>query len=201
MSREEYLQELWGRLSNRMPRQELENVMHYYEEYFEEAGSEREQDVIAELGSPAALAAQIMGEAPPQAEPVAPGGYPRPRRRWTTGQVVLAACLFPIWLPLLIAVFAVAVCLVAAMFAAVVGIAAGGIGAVVAGIFSIWCGFTQIFHNPATTIFFSGGGLLAAGVGLLLFLGGVALGKACSKATAAMFRPLFRRNQKGEAWT
>lgn len=62
MDRERYLQEVWARLSNKMPRKDLDSVMHYYEEYFNEAGPEREAEIIAELGSPEELAAQILGE-------------------------------------------------------------------------------------------------------------------------------------------
>lgn len=62
MDRERYLQEVYGRLSNKMPRKDLDSVMRYYEEYFDEAGPEREAEIIAELGSPAELAAKILGE-------------------------------------------------------------------------------------------------------------------------------------------
>lgn len=60
MDRERYLQEVWARLSNRMPRKDLEGVMRYYEEYFDEAGPQREAEVMAELGTPEELAGRIL---------------------------------------------------------------------------------------------------------------------------------------------
>lgn len=60
MDRERYLQEVWARLSNRMPRKDLDGIMRYYEEYFDEAGPQREAEVIAELGTPEELARRIL---------------------------------------------------------------------------------------------------------------------------------------------
>lgn len=60
MDRERYLQEVWARLSNRMPRKDLEGVIRYYEEYFDEAGPAREAEVMAELGTPEELAGRIL---------------------------------------------------------------------------------------------------------------------------------------------
>lgn len=62
MDRNEYLAQLRARLTGRMGEEELKNALSYYEEYFEDAGPEREQEVIGELGSPAVVAAQVLGE-------------------------------------------------------------------------------------------------------------------------------------------
>ncbi|MBC5738259.1 DUF1700 domain-containing protein [Lawsonibacter faecis] len=196
MNREEYLQELYARLSNRLPRQELDNVMKYYEEYFDEAGSAREQEIIAELGTPAELAAEIAGRKPTETQYVY---EPRPRRRRSAGQIVLLACLSPIWVPLLIAAVAVVFSLIVALFAVAGSIAAAGLGCVLAGIFSIWCGFTAIFSGGIPTLmFFGGAGLFIAALGLLLFLGGVALCGLCGKGTAAFCRMIFGGGNKRE---
>ena len=47
---------------NKLSSAEREAALSYYEEYFDEAGPEREQDVIRELGSPAALASRILAD-------------------------------------------------------------------------------------------------------------------------------------------
>ncbi len=60
MSREDYLRALSERLSGRMPAKELEKVIQYYADYFDEAGAEREQEVIEKLGDPAEVAATIL---------------------------------------------------------------------------------------------------------------------------------------------
>lgn len=194
VNREDYLQELYGRLSNRLPRQELDNVMKYYEEYFDEAGPAREADIIAELGTPSELAAEIVGRRPTEAQ------YyyePRQRPRRSAGQIVLLACLSPIWVPLLIAAVAVVFSLIVAIFAVAGSVAVAGLACVLGGIFAVWCGFTAIFSAGIPTLMFFGGmGLFVAAVGLLLFLGGVALCGLCGKGTAAFFRMVFGGNQR-----
>lgn len=58
MKRVEFLTELSGLLQD-ISREEREEALQYYADYFDEAGPEREQDCIVELGSPAKVAAQI----------------------------------------------------------------------------------------------------------------------------------------------
>ena len=45
-----------------MSQEEKDNIVEYYEEYFEEAGPEREAEVIEELGSPRNLGIRLSGE-------------------------------------------------------------------------------------------------------------------------------------------
>lgn len=59
MNKEIFLKELRCFLAD-IPEEEREQAIHYYEDYFADAGSENEDTVIAELGSPVDLAKQIM---------------------------------------------------------------------------------------------------------------------------------------------
>ncbi|MDE5859815.1 MAG: DUF1700 domain-containing protein [Oscillospiraceae bacterium] len=61
MTREEYLKELDANLIT-LPREERVMAVRFYEEYFEDAGPEKEQEVIEELGKPYHLARTIIGE-------------------------------------------------------------------------------------------------------------------------------------------
>ena len=58
MNRAEYMKELAWLLQD-VPDSEREEALQYYEDYFDDAGAGREQDVIRELGSPERLAAII----------------------------------------------------------------------------------------------------------------------------------------------
>ena len=58
MNRREFLSALITELKNIEP-SELQDVLQYYNEYFDEAGIENEAAVIAELGSPKVIAAGI----------------------------------------------------------------------------------------------------------------------------------------------
>lgn len=61
MTRREYLDELNTHLMS-LSSEERENAVRFYEEYFEDAGAENEQQVIEELGKPYALAKSIICE-------------------------------------------------------------------------------------------------------------------------------------------
>ena len=58
MNREEYLKRLSFLLKD-LPEEEIEDAIAYYEDYFEEAGEEKEEQVIKELGSPEKIAKMI----------------------------------------------------------------------------------------------------------------------------------------------
>ena len=84
MTSREYLEALGEALSTLVPDRERSETLRYYEEYFEEAGPEREAELMEELGSPEDLARKIARE----------GGFsggpeePAPKRhlnRWEVG--------------------------------------------------------------------------------------------------------------------
>ena len=54
MNRTEYMREL-DALLHGISKEEREEAMQYYNDYFDDAGSENEEKVIEELGSPAKL--------------------------------------------------------------------------------------------------------------------------------------------------
>ena len=62
MDKNTYLKELSRHLSHRIPEQEREDTLRWYEEYFQEAGPEREAEVIEELGSPETVAQRVAEE-------------------------------------------------------------------------------------------------------------------------------------------
>lgn len=61
MTKQEYLSELESHLAS-LSEEERVNALQFYEEYFEDAGPENEQQVISELGKPFALAKSIICE-------------------------------------------------------------------------------------------------------------------------------------------
>lgn len=61
MDKKEFLEQLLNSLSS-LPKEEREEALLYYEEFFEDAGTVYEQDVISELGSPQKLAESIMND-------------------------------------------------------------------------------------------------------------------------------------------
>lgn len=61
MTKDSFLAELENKLRH-LPEIERREAMEYYREYFEEAGKDREQEVIAELKSPSHIASKILAE-------------------------------------------------------------------------------------------------------------------------------------------
>ena len=62
MSKQDYLRHLSAALATLVPDRERLEIVRYYEEYFEEAGPEREAELIQELGDPRELAQKIARE-------------------------------------------------------------------------------------------------------------------------------------------
>lgn len=59
MSRKEFLSQLEQALQG-MPAEECRRAVEYYENYFDEAGPENEQEVLQQLGTPEKVAADIL---------------------------------------------------------------------------------------------------------------------------------------------
>lgn len=197
MNREEYLQELWGRLSGKLPPRELESVVAYYSEYFDEAGSGREAEIIEELGPPERLAREILGEQALRTLETPPEqGRPR-RGLGTVWTVLLAIFAAPIAIPLALALAAVAFALVIAAVALVAGVGVAGAACVAAGVFAAFCGVHVIFSSGiATTIFFVGGGMAAAGIGVLLLAAASGIAGLCFAGIARLLGRAFRRSRR-----
>lgn len=91
MTKESYLAELAHHLK-KLPKDDYQNAMAYYTEYFEEAGPENEAQVIEELGNPRDVAAELVqallqGNAETSAPP------PKNRSPWAIFGIAMAALL------------------------------------------------------------------------------------------------------------
>ena len=94
MSKQEFLYRLETLLMD-LPKDERDDALGYYEQYFEAAGPEREQEVIRELGSPEKVSRMIHSEggqeefSAPKKEPCATVDYP-----WSDWSSVCAASCY-----------------------------------------------------------------------------------------------------------
>lgn len=59
MTRKEYMEQLRKYLK-RLPKEDYENAIEYFSEYFDEAGPENEQQVMEELGEPKEAARELL---------------------------------------------------------------------------------------------------------------------------------------------
>ena len=98
MNRTEYMAALRRALSV-LPEEERASALRYYEEYFDDAGPENEAKVIADLGAPDKVAAQILADyrdiaAVPQPDGTVPNS--KPRRRGINPWLLLVLVLLAI---------------------------------------------------------------------------------------------------------
>lgn len=59
MTRKEYMEQLKKYLK-RLPKEDYDNAIEYFSEYFDEAGPENEQQVMEELGQPKEAARELL---------------------------------------------------------------------------------------------------------------------------------------------
>lgn len=193
MNRTEYMAALRRALAV-LPEEERASALRYYEEYFDDAGPENEQKVIADLGAPETVAAQILADyREVAAVPQADGAAAQPARRRLRGVspwllLVLVLLAIPVGIPLagvilglIAAVLGVllSVVLVAAAFIVVVplGLLASGI---------MLCGFSfALWGAPASAV-------TTLGCGLALFALGILVSLLFIKLCTLFVPPLFR---------
>lgn len=88
-----YLAELAEGLARWVPERERQDILRYYAEYFEEAGPDREAEVIRELGDPWALSCRLAVEGGFVTQEQAEGWTPPPKKKWPLVLIGAAAVL------------------------------------------------------------------------------------------------------------
>lgn len=206
MDRQQYLRELEARLSNRMKPDALARVIHYYEEYFDEAGPEGEAQAILDLGSPAELTERIMGgdsgkqtEQRGRTDRWEEEDWPIDRPRKGLGmvwKVLLTICAAPVAIPVIIGLVAGGIVLLVGVLGVFAALGLAGVVGIAAGVFTAAAGFGALLtHGMTTTMLFVGGGMMAAGLGGLLLAGAFALTGLCLRGVARLLSRALRRRE------
>ena len=171
MTREEYLRQLQHYLK-RLPKEDYDCAMEYFTEYFEEAGPEGEQAVIAELGTPKQAASELLRN-------LLNEQIVQPRERRSVGSVLmialLAICAAPIALPLAIAATAILFALVLVIASAVLCVLLLGVCGILVGGKLILIGLASAGSSVPGMCMLLGLGLLGIGLGILLSMVLIAL--------------------------
>lgn len=193
MTKTEYLNCLSQRL-RRLPKEDFDIAMEYFIEYFDEAGSENEQQAIRDLGSPEDAADAIIRDMAYQQLNTPPQEKTIKRNLSTVWIVILAIFASPIAFPLAIAgcalIFAFFVTIVCLLGASVL-VAVCMTGASVICVFSgIWLLFISPINGMATL----GAGLITVGLSILITYGAFWI---CKKLISLMLRFFKRMMKKG----
>ena len=196
MDKREFLARLREGLAG-LPSEDAEERLTFYGEMIDDRVEEglSEEDAVAGIGSPGAVALRILAEARSDeaaADPSAPREEPAPeaapapkaeKRRRSPGvlEIVLLVLGFPLWFPLLIAAFAIVLslfvvlwALVLALWAVFVSCVIGAAGCLAGLVVLLFRG--TVAHRLAALA----AGLVLAGVSVLLFF-------VCRAATRGAF--------------
>lgn len=193
MNRIEYMNCLANRLK-RLPKEDYDKAMEYFNEYFDEAGPENEQQAIEDLGVPELAANQIVMD-------MALKNVDEPdksvkRSFKTVWLAILAVFAAPIALPVAIAVVAcLAAVLVAAgsvLLAVVVAAAGFAITSVVGFLGSLYL----LFASPANGLATLGLSIFCIGVSIFVVIGSIKLGKLMLNGISKLFGKMIKGGKK-----
>ncbi len=195
MNKKEYLQELSKRLS-RLPREEMLEALQYYNEYFDEAGEDREEEVIKKLGPPEKVTSQIISECAIKSMN-APAKSVK-QGLSTVWIVILAIFAAPIAAPVAIALAAVVFCIAIAIILVLIAVIVTAAAIAGSGIFSLGAGIIGLFHYFPSGLTIMGAGMVMIGLGILILYISIALTKYVLKWLALLFKKVIKRGKKYE---
>ena len=141
MTKKEYMKKLAYQL-RRLPKEDFDKAMDYFEEYFEDAGIENEQKAIEDLGAPEEAASALILDLA-QENAVKP---PKTMKRRFSALWIAILALFaaPIALPLALCILAVLASLILGILAVVGGILVTALAAVAGSVLGIIGGIAII---------------------------------------------------------
>lgn len=160
MTAEEFLRQLEQGLSG-LQKDERDNAMEYYREYFME--SENEQEAVERLGSPQSAAQRIISEIGENGVYTPPKNIGSNSSASDTGRIIMTICILvfasPIWFSLAIVWIALIFCVAVLLLS----IGASALSAPVQGVAEIVTG------SLGTGLYDIGAGVLCAGLTMLLW--------------------------------
>ena len=183
MTKEMFLNSLAKKLS-RLPKREIEECLAFYGEMIDDRMEEglSEEEAVAGIGTVDGVISQIVAEIP--LSKLVKQRMKRPKEM-DTGLVLLLILGFPIWLPLLIASFAVVFSLYASLWAVIVSLWAVVVALAACAVVGVILFIVFLcIGKGVTALAVLGAGIVCAGLAILLSIGcvyvtkgGVLLGK------------------------
>jgi len=188
VNKEEYLKKLRSKIK-KLPNEEVNEAIDYYHQYFDEAGEENTQAVIASLGSPAFVASQILADY--ATKDLDTHKNTTKKNFSAIWFIILATIASPIALPLALFIICLAVTLILVCGVIILTFFIFIIGLPICGLFSIISGAAVIMQDWQTSVFFIGIGIIAVGVGLLLYSPFVQFSKKVSSTIVKLLKKLL----------
>lgn len=204
MNRIEFMTKLASLLQD-VPAEERREAMKYYNDYFDDAGIENEEQVIKELGSPEKIATMlkesISGYAGTEGE-FTDAGYRDPKyekqevpeskvirqqdnaekkERWTSKPlkiiliVAIVLCAVPVIVPIIAGILAAVVGCILALAGVLIAIVIASIAVIISGIVILVMGVLHLFSEFAVGLALAGIGLILLPLGLIAVVASVKL--------------------------
>lgn len=172
MNKDAYMRALAVQLK-RLPREDFERAIEYFEEYFEEAGEENEQQAIHDLGTPEVAARQIMMDLAVKNADNQQKSVKRGLSNVWIG--VLGVFAAPIALPLALAAVIVVMALVFAALAVVFSVILVAVVLTVTSVVGFIGSVVLVFVSPLNGLATLGMAMFCIGLCILIGMGSIKL--------------------------
>ncbi|MCQ4670639.1 DUF1700 domain-containing protein [Lactonifactor longoviformis] len=196
MNKEEYMSQMRHNL-RRLPKEDFDKAIEYFEEYFAEAGPEQEGQAIEDLGSPDTAADEIIRSLAVQNAMESQKSVKRGVSAVWVG--ILAVFAAPIGLPLAFAAGVLALSFVLVIFCILFALIVTAVALALSAIpllgGSLWLLFTSPINGLAST----GLSLIAIGIGFWVVKGCLWLSRRFLNGMTGLFGKIARKGKKHES--
>ena len=185
MNKQEFLDQLRLELSG-LPKEDLEERLNFYSEMIDDRIEDglSEEEAVNEIGPSEEIASQIIAETPLS---IIVKERVKPKRRLKAWEIVLLILGAPLWIPLLIAAFAVLFSLYIVLWSLVIALWAIDVAFIAASVAGIAGGCILLIKGERLSALMSFSiGLIMAGLSIFLFFGC----KAATKGTVVLTKKM-----------
>lgn len=193
MTREEYMTKLQKYL-RKLPKQDYEDAIEYFNEYFSDTDEEGQQRLMEELGTPKEAASELMGNLLDRK--LNQEGEEKKDKKGIAAITILAILSTPVTIPLLVAMLAV-------LFAAVITVACvilsdfiAAFGILLIGGKLLLRGIVSFPYSISGALTITGCALLGIGCAILLYILGIYLCKWTGMLLVKLAQKLVRKRGK-----
>lgn len=192
MNKTEYLKQLNTCLKH-LPKEDREDALHYYEEYFEDMDIDDTVNISEQIGTPEEIAKEIIANCTEKHIETQKEKGGVKNSTLVIWMIILGIFASPVAIPIAIAAIACLFAFILVLFSLFLAIACVGLALLFAGISS----FIAIVPAPgfSSKIFFTGIGFLSVGIGILLLIAAVLFCELCIRLIAALFKRIFIRKK------
>ncbi|CDO17018.1 Conserved hypothetical membrane protein [Streptococcus gallolyticus] len=194
MTKVDYLAKL-DKYLRKLPKEDYQEAMDYFSEYFEEAGPENEAQVIAELGTPKEAARDIISRLLDE-KIIDQEKRPKGSRVSVVWLAILAILATPVALPLALVLFLAVITILALGVAAIAVVLSLGVAFLTSGIYMLFDSWSYLNISFSATALSFGLGLLALGLSLLTLLAAGAVCKVVGRSIINLARKTANKRRK-----